>query len=85
MRREGKPLRRWKKNNDKSRKIVFFEQFGVGCFLFFNYPNFAVQIFPEIDHVKNFPAQDYLWSQKKRPEGQDEAVEPLQSLGQEYL
>lgn len=85
MRREGKPLRRWKRNNDKSRKIVFFEQFVVGFFLFFNYPNFAVQTFPEIGHMKNFPAQDYLRSQKERPEGQDEAVDLLQYLEQEYL
>lgn len=46
---------------------------------FFNYPNFAVQTFPEIDHMKNFPAQDYLQSQKERLEGQDEAVELLLS------
>lgn len=71
MRREGKPLR---KNNDKSRKIVFFEQFVVGTFLIFNYCNFAMQTFSKIDCMKNFPAQDYLQSQKERLEGQDEAV-----------
>lgn len=38
-----------------------------------------MQTFPEIDHMKNFPAQDYLQSQKERLEGQDEAVELLLS------
>lgn len=85
MRRESKLLRRWKKNNYRSRKIVFFEQFDVGSFLIFNYPNFVVQTFPEIDHMKNFPAWDYLQCQKERLEGQDEAVELSQYHGQEYL
>lgn len=83
--RESKLLRRWKKNNDASRNIVFFEQFDVGSFLIFNYPNFVVQTFPEIDHMKNFPAWDYLQCQKQRLEGQNEAVELLQYHGQEYL
>lgn len=51
MRREGKPLR---KNNDKSRKIVFFEQFVVGTFLIFNYCNFAMRTFSKIDYIKKF-------------------------------
>lgn len=85
MKREGKPLRRCKRNNDTSRTIVFSEQFVVGVFLIFNYHNFAVQTFPKIDHMKSFPAQDYLQSQKEMLEGQDEAVELLQYHGQEYL
>lgn len=54
-------------------------------FWFFSYPNFAVQTFPEIDRMKNFPAQDYLQPQKERLEGQEEAVELLQYHGQKYL
>lgn len=44
-----------------------------------------MQTFPKIDHMKFFPPQDYLQSQKERLEGQDKAVELLQYHGQEYL